>query len=369
MRRLALLLAVMLGGAGATGGCGSSLPATELPPQRQVMPARSFPALRDYRGVVDCRPRSSATSQEELADLAQAAQIDFICLTNHVSGASRADYGVSGFTNSILFIAGAAFTPPASTGEILGIGLHEAIDAGQSAGNLIRAIHRQGALAVVNQPAGFSSPADYALADAIEVYNQPDTWAAQSPLRLYLRGLFFSADRFFAALDTIPAENLRAYDEMARGARVALLAGLGAEPNLSVMGSTVGSFAQLFEVYTTHLLASERQEDALIEALRRGHAYVSFDLLGYVGDFAFYAQNGVAKVMMGDATAFSPAVRLKVELPGVADQIVIVGDGQRVASARQVAAFEYAPSRPGAYRVEAYRDGHPWILSNPVYLR
>lgn len=369
MKRRGLLLAVMLWCAAAAGGCGSSLPGTDLPPQRQVMPARGFPGLRDYRGVIDCRPRKSGISQEDLADLALAAQVDFICLTNPASGATSADYGVSGFTNSILFIAGAAFTPAGSAGEILGIGLRDAIDPGQNADALIRAIHRQGAIAVVNEPARFSSPADYALADAIEVYNQREAWAALSPRRLYLRGLFLSPDRFFAALDTIPPQNLYAYDDMAKGARVALLAGIGAEPRFSVMGSIVGTFTQLFEVYTTHLLAAERREDPLMEALKRGHAYVSFDLLGYVGDFAFYAQGGGAKVMMGDATGFSPGVRLKVELPGVADEVVIVGDGQRVASARRVAAFDYAPSKPGAYRVEAYRSGHPWILSNPVYLR
>jgi hypothetical protein len=44
-------------------------------------------------------------------------------------------------------------------------------------------------------------------------------------------------------------------------------------------------------------------------------------------------------------------------------------DGAEVASAENASTLEFAPKSPGAYRIEAYRSGKLWILSNPVYIR
>jgi hypothetical protein len=44
-------------------------------------------------------------------------------------------------------------------------------------------------------------------------------------------------------------------------------------------------------------------------------------------------------------------------------------NGTEVASAANASTLEFAPKSPGAYRIEAYRSGKMWILSNPVYVR
>ncbi len=121
--------------------------------------------------------------------------------------------------------------------------------------------------------------------------------------------------------------------------------------------------------YTTHLIARERDTAPLLEALRLGHSYVSFDYLGYVGAFAFFAQNGDAKTMMGDEVQNAPGLVLKAELQAEADRIVMYRNGAEVASAENAIKLEFAPKSPGAYRIEAYRNGRMWILSNPVYVR
>jgi hypothetical protein len=83
----------------------------------------------------------------------------------------------------------------------------------------------------------------------------------------------------------------------------------------------------------------------------------------------FFAQSGERKVMMGDEIAMEPGLKLKVEMPAAADKVVILGNGSEFASDTNVSTFEYAPTGPGVYRVEAYRRGHPWIYSNPIYVR
>ncbi len=350
----------------AAAGCSAPLPTTQLPPTRLVAPALEFPELRDYRGIVDCPIKAAGLDESAIADLARNAQIDFVTIADPaVSGVS--DYGIGGFTNQILFIPGAAFR--VDGGEIVGLNLRQPIDASRPAAELIGAIHDQGALAIAADPGAFKSPADYALADAMEVYNQNDSFAAASPTTLYWRAMFLQTDRFLLDLAPRPDANLARYDTMTAGARVTLVAGMGAPDNLSVMGSKVGTFEQLFLFYTTHLLARERDADALMDAMHRGHVYVSFDILGYVGEFAFFAQTGDSRTMMGDEVHLETGLTLKAELPANANRIVMLKDGTQVASADDAMDLEYAPKAAGAYRVEAWRRGHLWIISNPVYVR
>jgi hypothetical protein len=249
------------------------------------------------------------------------------------------------------------------------VNLHEPIKPNLTPNDLISAIHDQGGLAIAADPASFASPADYALADAMEVYNQRSAWLSQNPTTLYLRAIFFGTDHFLGGLDVRPGANLALYDRMTAGARVTMLAGMGAPDNLSVIGAKVGTLPQLFLFCTTHLLARERDSEPILEALRLGHSYVSFDYLGYVGTFAFFARVGNTTTMMGDEIRLAPGLTLKTELPAPADRIAMYQNGAEVASAVNSSGLEFAPKSPGAYRIEAYRNGKLWIMSNPLYVR
>ena len=358
LRALILLVAICIG-----AGCGGSLPSTDLPSGREVAPALEFPQLRDYRGIVDCKMRQSGLDQSKLAEIAVAAQIDFIFLGDYAEKNST-DFGVGGFTSNVLFFPGASYKVGNDGAEIVALNLQHPIDESK---DLIRQIHDQHALALAANLGAFSSPDQYALADVAEIYNLDRAWHAHSSLALYLKAVFFGADHFFASLDTLP-DDIAIYDRIA-GARVALVAGVGEAPHMNVMSAHVGTFEQIFQIYTTHIIATERQAEPILDALKHGHAYVSFDFLGYVPTFAFYAQLGDRKVMMGDEITMAPGLKLKVEMPMAADKVVILGNGSEFASGTNVSTFEFDVAGAGVYRVEAYRNGHPWIYSNPIYVR
>ncbi len=347
-------------------GCSAPLPSTELPPARYIQPAPEFPEFHDYRGIIDLPIKMSGMDQSGIADLAKTAQIDFVFLADRAQPGDT-DFGIAGFTNDILFIPGGAFDVGGS--QIIGVNLHDAIKPNLTSGDLIAAIHDQGGLAIAADPAKFASSEDYALADAMEVYSQRSAWLAQNPTTLYLRAMFSGPDHFLAGLDLRPDANLALYDRMTAGARVAMLAGMGAADDLNVLGAKVGTLQQLLLFCTTHLLARERDTAPLLEALRLGHSYASFDYLGYVGAFAFFARVGDTTTMMGDEVHLAPGLTLKTELPAPADRITMLENGAQVASADDVSTLEFAPKSPGAYRIEAYRAGKMWILSNPVYVR
>ena len=346
--------------------CSSPLPTTELPPARYIEVVPEFPGFHDYRGIVDLPIKASGMDESGIADLAKTSQIDFIFLADPVEPGDT-DFGIAGFTNDILFISGGAFEVGGS--EIIGVNLREPIKPNLTPNDLISAIHDQGGLAIAADPARFTSSEAYALADGMEVYSQRSAWLAQSSTTLYLRAIFFSTDRFLAGLDIRPDANLALYDRMTAGARVTMLAGTGAPDNLNVLGAKVGTLPQLFLFCTTHLLARERDTAPILEALRLGHSYASFDYLGYVGAFTFFARAGDTTTMMGDEVRLAPGLTLKTELPAPADRIAMYQNGAEVTSADNASTLEFAPKSPGAYRIEAYRNGKLWILSNPVYVR
>ena len=304
--------------------------------------------------------------QSGIADLSKSSQIDFIFLADRAQPGDT-DFGIGGFTNDILFISGGAFDVGGS--QIIGANIREPIKPNLTPNDLISAIHDQGGIAIAVDPAKFTSSEDYALADAMEVYSQRSAWLAQNPTTLYLHAIFFGTDHFLGGLDVRPDANLALYDRMTTGARVAMLAGTGAPDNLNVLGTKVGTLPQLFLFCTTHLLARERDTAPILEALRLGHSYVSFDYLGYVGAFAFFARVGDATTMMGDEVHLAPGLTLKTELPAPADRIAMYENGAEVTSVDNATTLEFAPKSPGAYRIEAYRSGKMWILSNPVYVR
>jgi len=312
------------------------------------------------------RLRASGISEVEAADLALKSQIDFIFLADRPD--SKADYGTSGFTNQILFIAGAAFATGTAGAEVLGLNLTVPVDPTLGNRDLIAAIRDQGGIAAVAGASRFGSE-DYALANAIEVYNLGAQWREQSDSSRYVSALFLGSDRFFKRFDVRPVRELSAYDRMAANAHLTLLAGMGTARVMSVLGASVGTAAQQMLVFTTHVLARERQIGPVAEALGHGHSYVSFDILGYVPNFGFYAQSGEERAMMGEEVDLAAGVALRAELHDAAERIVMLANGVEVASVENATQIEFAPSVPGAYRVEAYRSGLPWIYSNPVYVR
>jgi len=348
---------------GILAGCGGSLPSTELPSGREVAPALEFPGLRDYRGIVDCKMRASGFDQSKLAELAGSAQLDFVFLGDEAKPGSS-DFGIGGFSGDVLFFPGAAYKIGDSGAEIVALNLQRPVDPSR---DLIAQIHDQGGLALASNLAAFSSSDDYALADLVEIYNLDRAWHQRNAASLYFHAVFFGADHFFANLDEV-SDDAIIYDRNS-GARMGLVAGVGAAPNKNVMGTKVGTYEQIFELTTTHIIATERQADPIVDALRHGHAYVVFDFLGYVPNFMFFAQAGDHKVMMGDEVPMTASPKLKVEMPAQADKVVLVDNGSELETATNVSTFEYTPTAPGVYRIEAYRRGHPWIYSNPIYVR
>jgi len=131
-------------------------------------------------------------------------------------------------------------------------------------------------------------------------------------------------------------------------------------------------YGWLFRAVNTHLLISQplrRQVEAdwpvIREALRSGRAWIANDGLGSSRGFRFEARSGHRRATMGEALPRAGAVRFEAEapLPG-AFRLVRFGTGV-VAQGRGLR-FQHLTVEPGIYRLEVYRRGRLWILTNPI---
>ncbi|QDU23884.1 CehA/McbA family metallohydrolase domain-containing protein [Urbifossiella limnaea] len=127
-----------------------------------------------------------------------------------------------------------------------------------------------------------------------------------------------------------------------------------------------------FRNSSTHVLAPRLDEPAIRAALQAGHAYVSHDWMGDPTGLRFEAAAGAARAEMGDEIRLAAGPKLTARLPQPAC-VRLLRHGREVARAEDAAAFEYTPTEPGAYRLEAWLrlddEWRPWLYSNPIYVR
>lgn len=134
-------------------------------------------------------------------------------------------------------------------------------------------------------------------------------------------------------------------------------------------------------IVTKALYSGEYWHDREItlDAIRKGHMYVSFPALEPARGFFFTASSGDSLAMMGDSLKLKGEARLKIVLPdstGVETQIL--RNGRLLKTYDDIGIVTCSVNTPGQYRVEVFQKrltlplfmsrAYPWILSNPIYI-
>lgn len=134
---------------------------------------------------------------------------------------------------------------------------------------------------------------------------------------------------------------------------------------------TLDPYVQSLRYVNTHLLVTEKSEQAILDALRAGRCFVAFDMIADAREFTFVAENGQQKAVMGEQIPFSPDLTFLAESP-LPCHFALVRNGEREAE-QTGRMFVYKPQSPGVYRLEAelrIRDEWvPWIYTNPVFVK
>lgn len=347
----------------------------------------------DFRGVVHVHTALGGHSTGSFAELISAAKVNqlaFVVMTEH----PQADFDTSALTlngnyGGVLFVNGNEVATANGDRLLLIPGAANAASMNQQTTQQVIDQQRAGGgLAFAAYPSE-STNWQTTSVDGVEIYNLFTNSRQIKPVILFFDGLWAYrsyGDLMFANFFARPTKNLERWDEAIVNSNRHLVAVAGNDAHSNVglslndstgkqlLGVKLDPYERSFRTVRTHILVKKDRglsRESLLEALSKGHSYVSFDIFGAADGFMFAANTDQ---IMGDEVSFSSQPRLTVQTP-LAARIVLLRNGA-VIDQRSGTSAEFVPAAAGNYRVEVYLDslpapvtGQPWIISNPIYVK
>ena len=318
---------------------------------------------------------------EEVIQAAKAAGCQYVVITDHNNVDAKP---FEGYRDGVLVIVGSELSTTA--GHLLGLGLADpTYRFSGDARDGLEDIRDLGGFALAAHPlspradlrfTGWDLPGPWGL----ELVNGDSEWRTAGARVLFIAGLYGLNHRYALLRMLNPADaTLARWDALLAERDVVGLAGADAHSRLPLTKTRslrFPSYPSLFGLLRNHVLLKapltgrfEEDKAAVLEALRRGRAYVGLDGLAPADGFSFVAEAEGRRATMGDTVPPLAGLRLKAggRLPEGA-RLVLFRDGKLLAEATRALAAD-VPG-PGVYRVEVRVEGAkvPFILSNPIYV-
>ena len=365
---------------------------SQLQQQRTTTPN---PYFNEYKGIIHAHTSlggHSTGSFEELINAANANDLDFVLMTEHWSeNFDTSALTLNGIYGKTLFIGGNEVDTADSDRFLLIPGSNEAAGfRNVSTNDFLEKVPSENKLALVTYPEKFKSwESNF---DGIEVFSLHTSAKQMNPFTALLDVIWsFPAypELTLASYFTRPDNNLQKFDEISAKRKISLFAGTDAHSNIGfhLFGDDAGNklidikldpFETMFGLTRAHVLIEKDKSmsrESLIEALKKGHSFIGFDVLGETSGFSFSAHNGSESVIMGDEINLKDGVQMKAVQP-LGAHFIFFKNGERLPEKRFDVEAGLDVKEPGVYRVEAYRkslgspfDKMPWIISNPIYVR
>lgn len=352
--------------------------------------------FKDYKGVIHAHTSIGGHSTgrfEELIDGAKKNNLDFVVMTEHTTELyDTSALTLQGNVSGVLFVNGQETETADSDRFLLATGSPEAGQSGKiKTADFLQRIHSQNKLAFITYPEKFQTW-DSAF-DGIEVFSLHTNSKKMNPVYAFFDLLWsfysypeLSIARYFQR----PNENLKKFDEITQQRKSTVIAGNDAHSNIGfhLIGDDAGNklinlkidrYETIFRLVRQHVLLENDKpltQENLLDALKKGHTYIGFDILSETGGFSFTAENGTESKIQGDEIALTHEdVKLKVIAPQAA-RLVFFKNGEKIFESSESNEAEFQVNEAGVYRVEAYLDAlgspfdkTPWIISNPIYVK
>lgn len=256
---------------------------------------------------------------------------------------------------------------------------------------LLDAVSKAGGLAFIAHPVDPAAPSvhegDISWVDwdvrgftGIELWNGFSEFKPR--IRSKLHAIFYAFSPNRIAQGPLPEALHRWNELLSSGKKVVAVGGSDAHSHRMRMGPlrrTVFPYEFHFRTINTHVLlprplGADAASDAsmILDALRRGHCFVGYDLPAPARGFHFIAHGIEGSAEMGDELNSKGGVTFQIHLPR-RTECVLLKDGKPVRTWHQHEQLTYSTTSPGIYRVEVYihylgrRRG--WIFSNPIYVK
>ena len=347
------------------------------------------PRFREYKGVFHVHSFLGGHSNGTFAEIVAAAkknQLDFVVMTEHTErDINTAAMTLQGIHDGVLFLNGNEVSVNNAGRVLLIPGLQSQSDASLDLESLVKQARAKQGLSIVAYPQEFAGW-DSTVFDGVEVYNLYTNAQQIKRVSMFFEGLWaYSSypDLLFANFYQRPEENLRLWDQaLARGQRLTALAGVDAHANVGFafkgIGLQLDPYERSFRLARVHLLIPQGEAltaETVLKAIREGHCFIGFDLFSDSSGFRFTGISGGETAVQGDQLRLQGEVRLNVTVP-LQSRIILLKNGARLRDEYGQTNAEFVVTEPGVYRCEIYLpqldhrvSQHPWIISNPIYVR
>jgi hypothetical protein len=342
----------------------------QLNSQRTAYPGNN--AYVEYKGVVHVHSFLGGHSEGTFGEIISAARsngLHFVVMTEHTEKEfDTAAMTLKGLHGGVLFING---------NEV-------------SSENGDRLLVLPGEVSIAAYPEDFKNW-DTPRLDGIEIYNVFTNSGRINPLVAFFDVVWSQRaypELIFALYLERPELNLQKWDQSLTRRRLAAIAGNDAHSNIGVslkdssgntlLGIKLDPYETSFRLVRTHVLIKHDQAlnaESLMEAIRAGHSFVGFDVLGDTTGFVFEAETPSGLRIQGDEILLNGEIRMRVRTP-VPGRIVIFRDGAVFQEESGISSKDIVVTERGIYRVEVYLPQlgsigaeKPWIISNPIYVR
>jgi len=334
----------------------------------------------DYRGAVHIHTKHSdgSGSLKRIVKAGLKSFLDFMIISDHDTLYLKEHKGEGWYENQLLVLVG----EEASFGNehVLALNVTEALPKDLPPEEGFARIKAQGGLAFVVHPHGKYKIGilhrDYRwrhwhlkACSGIEIWSYMFDWISKVSLFKLPYYFFFPGK---AITGPFP-ETLNQWDGLAQKHRVPGIGGLDVHAR-GIWPIVVFSYRKSFRTVLTHVLLEQplsknlpRDSELIHTALAEGHAYVAYEKAGDPRGFRFILKGPLNFAIMGDEVIFDPEDVLEVELPEKA-QIRILRNGKPQMVGLS-SGLSMQVREPGVYRVDVYKNGRPWIFSNPIYVR
>ncbi len=356
--------------------------------------SRADDAWTEYQGVMHVHSflgGHSSGNFQEIIQAAQANKLHFVVMTEHAESLiDTSALTVKGKYGDVLFINGNEVN--SSSGDRLLSIPGDARLAGSAKStteDIVKNTHNRDGMSIVAYPDEYrSAVVNY---DGMEVYNvftnaKRINWLVAVFDSLWSHGKY--PDLLFANYYQRPVTALKKWDERLAQGKAVGTAGNDSHANIGfslndgsgkkILGIELDPYETSFRLVRLHVLMPRDrtlETNTLLNALKSGHCFIGFDLLGNTSGFRFEARNTSKLAIQGDEISYQPDTKLKVTLP-IPGRILLIKNGAVELDESGVREKEIPVGSVGVYRVEAYlpdlgnpAGNQPWVISNPIYVR
>lgn len=338
--------------------------------------------LSEYTGVIHVHTTASDGSGgiKDVVRAARDSKVDFVLITDHDT-LEHKDRGNEGWHDNVLVLVGEEISPKKN--HYLAFGIDKEIYAnGKCPDDYIREVERQGGIGFIVHPYSkrkISIPLFPARPwtdwrsnrwTGIELWSYMFDWVEPVSLANIIY-YYFNPEK---AITGPSHAMIRLWDKFTAERQVVAIGGIDAHArNVMPFGILqLFSYKRLFKTVRTHVLTQRftgelnKDKEGIYDALRRGHCYIAYDLLGDSAGFRFEAKCNGAEFIMGDKLELTGETELSIILPKDAT-LRIIRDGGIIREGTGNS-LKMVIKKKGVYRGEAYLDNKPWVFTNPIYV-